>query len=265
MEIKDWMKKKDTYEPENDKQKFIDKSIMDFMKILSKIKRNKVDDVGILGKLNPLIKLIGTILIVILLSLSREKFYISIILLFSLLCLCSLSGELLKKILGVSIIIPIFTFIVLLPSIIFMGNVNNSLYLILKVFITIVLVNILSYTTKWNDIVKSLKVLFVPDLFILIFSITINYIYILGEIALNMLYALKLRSVGKNKEKGNSILRIIGNLFLKSKIMAEEMYSAMECRGFTGEYKSTTKFTIKGIDIVYIIILIIILLMFFVI
>ena len=170
-----------------------------------------------------------------------------------------------KKILGVSIIIPIFTFIVLLPSIIFMENVNNSLYLILKVFITIVLVNILSYTTKWNDIVKALKVLFVPDLFILIFSITINYIYILGEIALNMLYALKLRSIGKNKEKGNSILRIIGNLFLKSKIMAEEMYSAMECRGFTGEYKSTAKFTIKGIDIVYIIILIIILLMFFVI
>ena len=31
---------------------------------------------------------------------------------------------------------------------------------------------------------------------------------------------------------------IAGTLFLKSKEMAEEMYAAMECRGFTGEYRA---------------------------
>jgi cobalt/nickel transport system permease protein len=53
-----------------------------------------------------------------------------------------------------------------------------------------------------------------------------------------MFYALKLRSVGRNAGKTASISGIAGTLFLKSKEMAEEMYAAMECRGFTGEYRA---------------------------
>lgn len=264
MEIKEWMAKKDNYESEVDKEGFINKSTIELIKILSKIKRNKNKDTEILCKVNPLIKLIGTILIIIFLSISKDKKYIFLILAYCLVSLCTLSGNTLKRILSVSFIVPAFSFLILLPSIVFI-NINNSLFLILKIFITITLLNLLSYTTKWNEVIRALKKLFFADLFILILIITINYIYILGEISLNMLYALKLRSIGRNRNKNNSMSKIMGNLFLKAKVMGDEMYSAMECRGFTGDFVIYTEFKIRKIDIVYIIILSIILIMFFII
>ena len=53
-----------------------------------------------------------------------------------------------------------------------------------------------------------------------------------------MLYALKLRSVGRNRDKTGSLSGIAGTLFLKSRVMAEDTYAAMECRCFTGTYRT---------------------------
>jgi len=76
-------------------------------------------------------------------------------------------------------------------------------------------------------------------MFILVLDITLKYITLLGDFALSMLYALRLRSVGKNDGKTASLSAVAGTMFLKSKEMAEEMYAAMECRGFTGTYRVT--------------------------
>ena len=69
-----------------------------------------------------------------------------------------------------------------------------------------------------------------------------------------MLYSLKLRSVGRNKSKYTSLSGIAGTMFIKSKEMAEDMYAAMECRGFTGEYRIYNKFKFTFSDFIYIII-----------
>ncbi|MCJ7690687.1 MAG: energy-coupling factor transporter transmembrane protein EcfT, partial [Clostridiaceae bacterium] len=62
------------------------------------------------------------------------------------------------------------------------------------------------------------------------------------------------RSVGKNKNKSTSASGIIGTMFIKSKEMAEDMYGAMECRGFTGEYKLHNKYKFRLNDALCIII-----------
>jgi cobalt/nickel transport system permease protein len=134
----------------------------------------------------------------------------------------------------------LFTFFILLPSA-FSGNVHNCIMITTKVFATITAVNILSNTTKWNAVTGALKKFFIPDIFILVLDITIKYIVMLGDFSLEMFYALKLRSVGKNTVKHKSISGIAGTIFIKSKEMAEDMYSAMECRGYTGEYRSKSK------------------------
>ena len=54
-------------------------------------------------------------------------------------------------------------------------------------------------------------------MFIFVFDITIKYIVIFGEFSLNMLYALKLRSVGKSKNKSTSLSGIIGTTVYKIK------------------------------------------------
>ncbi|MDU1054953.1 energy-coupling factor transporter transmembrane component T [Clostridium baratii] len=265
MEVKEWLLNKDEYEPTKDKERFLDKSIIGIITILSKIKRDNSRESGVIYNINPLVKLASTILLIIFLSLSRNMFFVYAMLAYSLIYLCLLDGDAIKRILSVSFVVPIFTLVILLPSIFFMGNKQSSIMLILKIFITVILVNTLSYTTKWSDITKSLKIFFVPDIFILVFDITIRYIYVLGDFSLKMLYSLKLKSIGKNKEKRNSLSRIIGNLFLKSKTMGEDMYSAMECRGFTGEYVSYTKFKFTLIDALYIVINIFMIIIFFII
>jgi len=172
-----------------------------------------------------------------------------------------MQGEEIIKILKSSFIIAVFTFIIMLPAL-FWGNSYSSVIITAKVFATVMSVNILSHSTRWNSITSALKRFFVPDIFILILDITIKYIMMLGDFSLNMFYALKLRSVGKNKSKYASLSGIVGTMFLKSKDMAEDMYAAMECRGFTGEYHTQSKFNFTFADFLYIIINVLMILIF---
>ncbi|MDI9215573.1 MULTISPECIES: energy-coupling factor transporter transmembrane component T family protein [Clostridium] len=263
MEQRDWLLKKDNYEPVEDNENFLDKTIVGIMTMLSKIKRENPID-GFIYRINPIVQLISMIVLILFLALSNDIFFVYCILAYSLMYICILDGYVIKKILSISLIPPIFTLIILLPSIVFMGNYQASMLLVLKIFINVLLINIFSYTTKWSNITKSLKVLFIPDIVILIFDITIKYIYVLGNLSLKMLYALKLKTIGKSLEKRNSLLRIIGNLFLKSKTMGDQLYLAMECRGFTGEYIVYSKFKFTLADAIYTFITIIMIVIFFV-
>ncbi|WBL48029.1 energy-coupling factor transporter transmembrane component T [Clostridium estertheticum] len=93
-------------------------------------------------------------------------------------------------------------------------------------------------------------------------DLTIKYIVLLGEHSINLLHALKLRSIGITPNKYNSLTGIIGNLFIKSYKMSEEMFHAMECRGFVGEYTIKANLKLKKVDYVYFIINILLLSLF---
>jgi cobalt/nickel transport system permease protein len=147
----------------------------------------------------------------------------------------------------------VFTFVILLPAA-FWGNSYSSVMITSKVFTTVMAVNILSHSTRWNSITNALKRFFVPDIFIFVLDITIKYILMLGDFSLNMLYSIKLRSVGRNENKYASLSGVAGTMFIKSKEMAEDMYAAMECRGFTGEYIINSKLKFTFADYLYIII-----------
>lgn len=247
----EWLFKKEEYIPLKDKDKFIDKSIFSFLKLISLIRRTNRYAKGFIYRLNPAFKFGFSFLLIIFLSLSSGLLYPICILAYSMLLLSFLEYDELKHIIPVSIIFPAFTFIMLIPSII-SGNVYNSIVLVIKVASTIILINSISFSTKYSHMTRTLKVFFIPDIFIFIFDITLKYIFILGDYALSMLYALKLRSVGKNSGKYISLSRIMGTLFLKSKEMGDEMYSAMECRCYTGEYSaSMLKFKISYKDYLF--------------
>jgi cobalt/nickel transport system permease protein len=249
----DWLFKEDNYVPPKDKDKFIDKSIFSVLKVLSNIrKENFKGHKNRLGLLNPVVKLLFTVILIIFISVTRDIKFIVIVGIANLILILFMTSKDISKIIYISLIIPFFTLITLLPSIA-TGNINNNILIIFKVFISVITVNILSFNTRWTELTKALKLFFVPDIFLLVFEITLKYIYILGEISIDMLYALRLRAVGKDNSKHTSISGIMGSLFLKSKDVSEEMYSAMECRGFTGEYTSITNFRLHIFDAVYII------------
>ncbi|MCR5792382.1 MAG: energy-coupling factor transporter transmembrane protein EcfT, partial [Lachnospiraceae bacterium] len=80
---------------------------------------------------------------------------------------------------------------------------------------------------------------------------TLKYIVLLGDLCLQILYALRLRSVGRNNQKHTSAGGVLGVTFLKSREMAGEMFQAMECRGFEGEYVVSKEKGIHITDVIY--------------
>jgi cobalt/nickel transport system permease protein len=248
--LEDWLFKKDDYVPEKDSDKFIDKSIFSLLKVLSLIKRRDKLRAGFMYRLNPVVKLVFMILNIIFLSLSRNIIYILAVDVYFLFLLSTLDADEIKNIMLFSMVIPLFTIVMLIPSMI-SGNLMNSLMLVLKIAGTIMIANIFSCTTKWNYITRSLKIFFIPDIFILVFDLTLKYIYVLGQFSLDMFYSLKLKSIGKNNRKYSSVTKIMGQLFLKSNDLGSEVYSAMECRGFTGEYTYFSKFGFSALDFLY--------------
>jgi cobalt/nickel transport system permease protein len=242
----EWLLRKDNYIPLKDKDAFINKSILSILGVLTRFRLQtgyKENKFGV----NALVKLISTFLLIILVSLTKSFTFVLVANVYLLVVINFLSIEEIKYILKVSSVAAIFTFIILLPSI-FMSYGNNAIMITLKVLASVTTVNILACTTQWNDLMGTLKAFHVPDMFIFVLDITIKYIIILGEFSLNMIYSLKLRSVGRSKNKTTALSGIVGTMFIKSKEMAEEMHSAMECRGFTGEYRVYKKFKFKLAD-----------------
>ncbi|MBC8062004.1 MAG: energy-coupling factor transporter transmembrane protein EcfT [Clostridiaceae bacterium] len=256
----DWLLKKDIYIPLKDKDTFINKSILSLLRVLSKLNLQSEKRKNVI-KINPIIKVVSTLLLVLLITTSRSSLFILTINILLLFLISSLKLDEIKTILGTSFISAAFTFIILIPSI-FTGNVNNSILMVFKVLASITSVNILSHLTHWNEITGTFKLFFIPDIFIFVLDITIKYIIVLGEFSLNMLHALRLRSIGRSNNKYSSLTGIMGTIFMKSKEMAEDMHSAMECRGFTGEYKAYSNFKVTYSDLCYIIIFVIIVLLY---
>ncbi|MFL0247183.1 energy-coupling factor transporter transmembrane component T family protein [Candidatus Clostridium stratigraminis] len=249
----EWLLEKDNFIPEKDSVNFINKSILAILNILSRLRMQSNAAASKLG-VNDLTKLITVMMVIIFISLSKSITYVLIANVFLLVLINFLSIEEIKYVLKVSFVMSVITLLILLPSI-FLGYGNNALMITLKVFSSVAFVNILSCSTKWNDLLGALKLFKVPDMFIFVLDITIKYIILLGEFSLNMIYALKLRSVGKSNYKSASLSGIIGTMFIKSKEMSEEMYGAMECKGFTGEYRAFKKFKFKVADFICIIVM----------
>lgn len=246
----EWLLEKENYTPQADKDTFVNKSILSLFQVISRIKTQD-DPVKSKYPVNTALKVAFTFMLILLLSLTRSFAFVLVVNVYLLLVLSFLEGETILKVLRLSLLMTLFTFIVMVPSFLW-GYRYSSIMITSKVFATITAVSILSHTSKWNAVTGALKRFFVPDLFILVLDITMKYIVMLGDFTLNMLYALKLRSVGKNKNKYTSLSGIAGTMFIKSKEMAEDMYYAMECRGFTGEYRIYGRLKLTVADYAYI-------------
>lgn len=246
----EWLLENENYLPKADKDTFVNKSILSVFKLISRIKmQDSFSQTNI--SINVSLNVFFTFILLLMMSITKSFIFVIIINVYLLLILSMKDADRLIKILRMAFSVTILTAVIMLPAL-FLGNSYSSVMITSKVFATITAMGLLSYTTKWNAITQALKRFHVPDIFILILDITIKYLYMLGELSLNMLYSLKLRSVGKNNNKYSSMAGIAGNMFLQSKEMAENMYHAMECRGFSGEYHIYSKSKLKWMDYLYI-------------
>lgn len=244
-----WMCESEAYEPNIDKDGFITKSAQAILGVLAKLKWNAGKDRRFSA--SPSLKLCYTFLFILLTACSKNYLFSLIMVAGTILALASYPASAMKQILSGTIGAVLFSIFILLPAV-FMGNPQILLTIGTKVFLSVTLIGMLSAGTAWNKLTASLRAFQIPDIFIFTLDITLKYIAVLGEICMEILTSLRLRSIGQNKKKAKAFSGILGISFLKSREMADEMYAAMCCRGFVGEYKTGRKYAFRKQDIFYI-------------
>ncbi len=92
------------------------------------------------------------------------------------------------------------------------------------------------YTTPFTEILRALKSLKVPDVFLMILSLSYKYIFLFARTLEEIHLAKKARLVGEkpDQERGWVAGRMVF-FFRKTQLRCEEVFKAMLARGFAGD------------------------------
>jgi len=163
----------------------------------------------------------------------------------------------------------LFSGVVILPSIFFIGHrellhiqlgffsltvhgdaLIAAAIFVLRVCASVSLAILLILTTKWADVLKSLRVMRVPNALVLILAMTYRYIFLVLHTANAMFLARKSRIIAKTsgREQRWWIVSSIGVLMSRSLRMSEDVYQAMLARGFQGEMQTIDDYRMRPAD-----------------
>ncbi|MCX6004756.1 MAG: cobalt ECF transporter T component CbiQ [Chloroflexi bacterium] len=133
--------------------------------------------------------------------------------------------------------------------------------ILIKSWLCILSLVLLTSCTKLADMLEGLKQLGVPHVFILILSFMYRYIFVLADQAMRMQQARDSRNFGGNYwHKFKIIGNMIGTLFIRSYERGERVYVAMLARGYNGEVSAIRKLHYAPADAYFSLLLFILLL-----
>jgi len=273
------------------KSGFLEKTINDIANLLKEVIffEELALQKGFLQKLDPRVKVISLIMLITTATLIHNVFILAVIYLASCI-LAEISCISLKLyIKRIWLIVPLFTGIMVLPSIfnfvrpgtslISLINFGHQLHcgpftfpaelsitkqgaagavlLIIRVGIAVSLSFLFTATTHWNNLLKSFRVLLLPKIFITTLEMCYRYIFILLSITTDMFVARKSRTFGKidSKDGRRFVSNAIGSLFGKSYALSEEVYGAMLSRGYKGEPVIMNRFKFTMLDFQWLLVL----------
>ena len=139
-------------------------------------------------------------------------------------------------------------------------GVLGAILFTFRVATSVSVVVLLTLTTHWVEILKALRVLGVPQVFILVLSMTYQYVILLARLIQDMHIAKKARTIPYNKNHKKSmglkaelawVASRIGTTFRKSYAMIDETHNAMIARGFRGEIQIFQQFKLHWIDLAW--------------
>jgi cobalt ECF transporter T component CbiQ len=118
-------------------------------------------------------------------------------------------------------------------------GIYGVLTLTMRVINSLSLSFLVLYTTPFPEILRALKVLRVPDTFLIIIALCYKYIFLFAKIVEDMYLAKKSRTVRevKNHEAREWITERMAFIFRRTQLRCEEVYGAMIGRGFSDRLK----------------------------
>ncbi len=149
----------------------------------------------------------------------------------------------------------IFTGIIILPSL-FITNagIKTTSLFVFRVAVMVSIAAILFLATRKNDLLKGLRMLFMPQIFVMTLAFAFRYIFIFLKLAENMHLARKSRVIrqAKTNEARAWTASRLAVIFKRSVAMADDVYLALVSRGFTGEIKTMENHEMQKRDYLWI-------------
>lgn len=126
----------------------------------------------------------------------------------------------------------------------------SALLLVLRVGVAVAFVTLLTLTTRWNDLLGALRVLWVPAPFVMVLAMTYRYLAVLAQAATDLFLARRSRTVGR---ASRSVERrflggAAGALFGKTYALTQEVHQAMLSRGWTGTPRAVRPLRLARVD-----------------
>lgn len=232
--LPNWINENNSYIPIKGNNSFSVKTIKNIGKIMSSLKVQRGHEKK--HSIPALLKLVFIVLFIVFLSIIQSKIIILGALAILQLYLCLWPGKDILSVLKTSVLAGLISLLIFTPAMIMNPDgIQNNLTVVAKVFCSVEILEIFNHTTQWNHITTALRKLKVPGVFVFTLDITLKYIVLLGNLILDLLTSMNLRSVGKNNKKYQSIGGVMGVTFVRSTEMSKELHDAMICRGYTIE------------------------------
>jgi cobalt/nickel transport system permease protein len=129
-------------------------------------------------------------------------------------------------------------------------GVRTALLLITRVETAVTLSALLVLTTPWMHLLKALRTLRVPMEVIMLLAMTHRYVILLAETANQMFESRQSRMVGRlsGGEQRRLMVNSGGVLLSKTLEMGDQVYLAMQARGFRGEVRLLDEFRMRAWD-----------------
>jgi cobalt/nickel transport system permease protein len=221
---------------------------------------------GLLQSLDPRIKVVSILLMLIAVSLSRSLAVIVGLYMVTLALAWFSSVPMGFFVKRVWLFMPFFTGIIAIPAffitpgpplahlplglVITRTGAMTALFLLLRVSTSVSLAVLLVLTTPWNSVLKALGVLRVPDVFVVILGMTYRYIYLLLHTVNDMFLSRKSRVVGRmsTADERRLLAASAGMLLTHSLDLSGEVYLAMQSRGLRGFPRTMDTWKMRALD-----------------
>jgi cobalt/nickel transport system permease protein len=142
------------------------------------------------------------------------------------------------------VVVPLLGWAVTAPGL------ASAVYLVLRVAATATFGVLLVFTTRWAHVLKALRAFRVPVVFVVILGMTYRYVLLLLEGAHDMFVARRSRTVGRLSaaERRRLVTQSAGVLLTRSLHLGNEVFLAMQARGFRGEMHVIDDFAMVRAD-----------------
>ena len=224
---------------------------------------------GLLQSLDPRVRLVGLFSLVLAVTLSRRLWVVGVLFVVALAVavLSNVSLAILAK--RVWLVVFVFTSVIAFPAIFltpgtpvatFAGGavhiteqgLTTSGLLIARVETAVTFTTLLILCTAWAQVLKALRSFRLPQEAIAMLAMTHRYIFLLTETATQVFESRESRTVGvlPAAEQRRITAATAGVLLSKSIDLSNDVYLAMQSRGFRGEIRTLSEFHMQSWDYV---------------